>query len=353
MKEYQNEYLQKKIELICSVSADERHLFSADDSDLIDSLRSGLSLSDIAKSRNLRTMIIYVQLVCCTETLENFRLHAVKKRTYFGKHEYILRYIDLLCHISEAEYMELRFTCHQAEMVNYLKDGLTLPEIAHKWDTGVRNVYSQVLTCTSKVLAPPAARKTPVARKPRKGRYQQFAGADLSVLGKRERELLQFRISHPDLSLQQIADLHGITYKTCATILSAAARRLIDGEYVSRKRYLGKESTKAHRKETIHQWREENREAILEQQRKRNKVYYQQNREKILEKARSQRAINASKLAAARKTIDEYRQQTTLSPEQFAEKFDIPLNSVKDWYSGNRDLSARSINRIIKILKEQ
>lgn len=344
MKKYQNEYLQKKIELICSVSAEEGHLLSAYDLDLIDSFRAGLSLPEIAKVRKLRTAIIYGQVACCAEMLENIRLHE-KKRTYPGKNEYTLKYIDLLCHVPEMEYAEVRFTDHQADMVNYLKDGLTLPEIAHKWGTGVKNVYGQVLTCTNKILDPPTARKTPATGKPRKSRYQQFADADLSVLREKERDLLKFRIDHPDLSLQQIADLRGITYNSCATMLATAARKLIDGDYISKKRDLEKDCIKT--------WREKNHEALLEQQRRRNKVYYQQNREKIKEKTRSRRAISASKLTAARKTIDEYRQRTTLSPEQFAEKFDIPLKPVKSWYSGKHDLPPHVVDKIIEMLKEQ
>lgn len=356
---YQSEYIQKKIELICSVLPEEEHYFTMSQLDLVNFLKSGLLPSEIAKNRGLGTPSVYGQMTRCAEKITAFRSPdgpVARKRAITPQGENTRKNIDLLCSIPDPEHGETRFTPHQAEMINFLKAGFTPMEIAQKWGTSVRNVYNQILTCVTKIHTcaakadPPPATVTP---KPRKGRYQQFADADLSVLRKREREILSFRIGHPDLSLQQIADIQGITYKTCAKTLSSAARRLLDGEYVSERRYLEKESTKTHYKEKMRQWWEKNREQMLERQREYNKAYYQQNRDRLLEKSRSQDAINAARLADARKTIDAFRESTSLSPEQFSEMFDIPLKTIKSWYSGKRSLPGWSVKQIMEKLKGQ
>lgn len=150
----------------------------------------------------------------------------VKKRASTPQSENTQKNINLLCSLPDPEHGKTRFTPHQIELINYLKEGWAPMEIAAKWGTGVRNVYNQILTCATKILSCGDKTDPPASRKPRKGRYQQFADADLSVLGKRAREILKTRIAHPELSLQQIADMHGISYSTCAGTLSAAARRL-------------------------------------------------------------------------------------------------------------------------------
>lgn len=361
---YQNEYLKHKIELACSVSAEEERYFAPYQIDFINSLRSGLALSEIAKDRRISIAFAYGQMAFCTDVIAAIRSQnpaIVKSIGGFGRHEFTQKNIDLLCALPATEYGKVCLTSHQMELINWLKKGLVPAEISQKWGTGVRNVYCQILTCATKILAcegktesPARSRKTDpdVTQKVRKGRYQKFNGADFSVLGNRERELLKFRIDHPELSIKQIADMHGISYSTCASTLSAAARRLTDGKYI-RKRYPEKESAKANHKESRRQWWKENREQYLPRLREYNKSYYQQNRDRILEKSRSQRAIKSAKLTTDREMIDGYRKSAGMSPEQFSEMFDIPLKTVQSWYAGKRNLPSQTVKQIVKKLKEQ
>lgn len=163
---------------------------------------------------------------------------------------------------------------------------------------------------------------------------------------------MKSRIDHPELSLGQVADMNGISYNTCAKTLSVASHKLLGKENAD-KRYLGKESTRAHYKEAHRQWWEKNRENMLERQREYNKEYYQANRDRLLEKSRSQKAANASRLAESREKIDEYRESTALPPEKFSEMFDIPLKTIKSWYSGRRDLPGWAVKQIMAKLEGQ
>lgn len=226
---YQSEYIQEKIKLICSVSGDEEHHFTPPQLDLINFLKAGLTPAEIARNRGLGTHSVYGQMTRCVKKIEALRSKdgcIVKKRASTPQSENTQKNINLLCSLPDPEHGKTRFTPHQIELINYLKEGWAPMEIAAKWGTGVRNVYNQILTCATKILSCGDKTDPPASRKPRKGRYQQFADADLSVLGKRAREILKTRIAHPELSLQQIADMHGISYSTCAGTLSAAARRL-------------------------------------------------------------------------------------------------------------------------------
>lgn len=172
-----------------------------------------------------------------------------------------------------------------------------------------------------------------MGRKVNRMDYQQFSDFDFSHLGKREREFLKARIDYPDLTISQLADMHGVRYGTFAGTLSNAVKKL-NGGYVPQKKYY--EKNKNHYKEIKQRWWENHREIMIERQSEYNKVYYQQNREKLLERARSRYANEMDEMAAAMKTIEEYRQSSGLTPEQFSEMFDVPLKTVKNWYSGKR-----------------
>ncbi len=210
--------------------------------------------------------------------------------------------VRLLCSVTGEE--ETFFTAHQLDLINCLKMALSPADIASKWECCRGNVYNQINTCAEKVeiirSSPDSVsnfrrfrhKRSPACPQADKKRidYQQFADADLSCLSRREREFLRARISYPNLTVYQLADMHGVLHGTFAVTLSNAVKKM-NGTYHSRKEYY--EKNKEHYRELKKKWWEANREMMLERQREYNRIYYRQNREQLLEKIRSRQAKKA------------------------------------------------------------
>lgn len=226
-----------------------------------------------------------------------------EKKTYLQESTQIK--IELLCSISGDE--ERSFTGHQLDLINFLKTGSSPADVAKEWECSISNVNQLIARCVDKLEA--------VRSRPEKKRgepkvrniidYQKFADADLSILSDREKQLLQTRIEHPELSNQELADMHGILPSSYATRVSIAIKKLQEGaeSYHERHRQYYKENREkmlAARKKYYDSHKEQcneygkgwwarNRDAKLEKQRTYTKAYYQEHREEILRKQKERK----------------------------------------------------------------
>lgn len=210
--------------------------------------------------------------------------------------------IKLLCSITEKE--KALFTFRQLELIILLKKGLKTPDLTKAMSCSKQNVSAMIKYCVKIIEKSRSAPEQPPKklssqpsepRKQRRGRkpiidYAKYKDRDLSTLSSRQREVLEYKINSPQMTVKKIADQIGISDGAAGSYLQIAIQKL-EGTYdktrESKRKYYQKNPEKT--KEYKHNYWLQNKGRMSPRMRETHRKYYLEHREEIMEKQRLRR----------------------------------------------------------------
>lgn len=205
--------------------------------------------------------------------------------------------INLLRSTTEKE--KVLFTSRQLELIILLKKGLRNPDLTKEMNCSRQNISVMIKHCV-KIIEESRSAPEQLQKKIRNGKaagrrsvidYAKYKDRDLSALSSRQREVLEFKIEFPQMTVREIADQIGVTAGAAGTYLQIAIQKL-EGTYdktrESKRKYRQKNLEKE--KEYKHNYWMQNKSRMSPRMKETNKKYYQEHREEILEKHRKRRA---------------------------------------------------------------
>lgn len=196
--------------------------------------------------------------------------------------------INLLCSTTEKE--KALFTSRQLELIILLKKGLKNPDLTKEMNCSRQNISVMIKHC-AKIIEKSRSAPGQLSKKRNTVDYAKYRDRDLSALSFRQREVLEFKIKSPQMTVKEIAALIGITTGAAGAYLQIAIQKL-EGTYdktrESKRKYRQKNLEKE--KEYKHNYWMQNKSRMSPRMKETNKKYYQEHREEILEKQRKRRA---------------------------------------------------------------